>query len=136
MPLKSYFKNIKIKKKISKELYLLDDYIFCYHSKFNRNQNFNLIKFSRGLKNIFLDSAFYQKEIKDFINKCKNSENNEGYISEEFYGYKLNINYKFIAGFLSGKLFKIIEIQKNKLKILLDDHKVLINKKELLYQPV
>ena len=127
------YKNNKL---ISKEFNLLGDYIFCYHSKFNSSKIYDLIKFTRGLKTSLPGSIICQNEINDFINRCKSSENDKGYITNSFFGYHLDINYKFRTGPMTEKLFKIIEIQKNKLKILLGDYKTTILKKKYLYDPI
>ena len=133
---KIVLQNYKKNKLFSKEYSLLGDYIFCYHSKFNCVANVNLIKFSRGLKYFLPGSLASQEEIKDFIENCKNSEDKNGNLTTSFFKYNLNTLYKFKSGPLTEKLFKIIEIQKNKIKILLGSHKTTVNKNDFLFYPV
>ena len=40
----------KKNKLIGKELNLLGDYLFCYHTKFKNNELINVLKFTKGLK--------------------------------------------------------------------------------------
>ena len=127
------YKNNKL---FSKEYNLLGDYIFCFHPKFNCTSSFNLLKFCRGLKYFLAGSISSQNEIKDFIDKCKEAEDQNGNITTEFFNIDTSISYKFKSGPMTNKLFKIINIQKNKLKILLGDLKTTINKKDYLFYPV
>ena len=127
------YKNNKL---LSKEYNLLGDYVFCYHSKFNSEVSFNLIKFSRGLKCFLPGSLSSQNEIKEFIDKCKKSEDQNGNLTTNFFKYNLDMNCKFKSGPLTEKFFKIIDIQKNKIKILLGSYKTTINKNDFLFYPV
>ena len=126
----------KKNKLYSKEYSLLGDYIFCYHEKFSSNISFDLLKFSRGLKYFLPGSFSAQNEIKNFINKCKNSEDNNGNLTNQFFDYRINLNYKFNSGPMTDRIFKIIEIHKKKLKILLGDYKTTINKKDYLFRSI
>ena len=63
------FRNNRI---IHKEVDILGDYIFCFHSNFQKRTTINQLKFTRGLK-YFLDGFVeFQSNIKEFIEKCKN----------------------------------------------------------------
>ena len=97
------YKNNKL---FSKEYNLLGDYIFCYHSKLSSENTFDLIKFSRGLKCFLPGSIISQNEIKEFINRCKKSEDNKGNLTNNFFKYNINENYKFKSGPMTEKLFK------------------------------
>lgn len=126
----------KKNKLLSKEYSLLGDYIFCYHKKFKLQFNLNLIKFSRGLKYFLEGSSEAQEEIETFIKKCKNSEDQNGNLTNHFFNYNLNANYRFKSGPMTDKFFKIIEIHKSKLKILLGGYKTTINKKDYFFHAV
>ena len=76
------------------------------------------------------------KCIMDFINKCKDSENKDGFLSYKFYNLKLNKPYKFFSGPFTNKIFKIIELQKNKIHILMGNLKTTVKKEDFLIQPV
>jgi len=135
---KIYYPKVIIRKKFTKtfqnkDFSLLGDYIFCFHSKFENSKFVKNLKYIKGLK-YFLDGhAQSQADIVEFIEKCKAQENESGYLSQNFYNLILNSSYEFKSGIFSNKIFKLIEMQKNKLKILINDVKVDIkNKKDFL----
>tara|TARA_Y100001980_G_C14516348_1_gene291660 strand:- start:466 stop:768 length:303 start_codon:yes stop_codon:yes gene_type:complete len=90
----------------------------------------------KGLKYVLQGFKQSQNEIKKFIEKCKGSEGADGYISEQIYDLEINSNYKFFSGPFLNFVFKIIQLEKNKIKILMGKYKTTINKKEFLFQPV
>ena len=127
------YKNNKL---INKEIDILGDYLFCFHKNFSNKSTINQLKFSRGLK-YFLDGFIeFQLDVKNFIEKCKNLEDSKGYISQSLFEININSNYKFSSGPFAGKIFKIINFQKNKINILTGNLKTTINKKEFLFNPV
>ena len=134
---KLFLHKYKKNKLIKKEYNLLGDYLFCYHDDFSNNENIKKLQYSRGLK-YFLDGFIsHQKEIEEFVNRCKNLENEKGYISKNFFeSYFTNKYYKFSTGPFVEKIFKIIELQKNKIKILMGNVKTTISKEEFLFYPV
>ncbi len=127
------YKNDKL---FSKEYSLLGDYIFCFHAKFNSISTLNILKFSRGLKYFLNGSISSQNEIKNFISRCKNFEDQNGNLMPEFFNIKFDTKYIFKSGPMTERLFSIIEIQKHKLKIILGGLKTTINKKDYLFYPV
>ena len=129
---KRYIKN----KWAKKEFNLLGDYLFCFNEKFNDSNVIKTINYARGLKYVLQGFNQSQNEIEEFIEKCKTSEDSEGYISEQFYDLKINSNYKFFSGPFTNSIFKIIQLQKNKIKILMGNFKTTINKKDFLFQPI
>ena len=133
---KLLFKNFNKKKIVKKEFYLLGDYLFCFNKKFNDKNILEILKSTRGLKYILNGFNKSQNEICKFIDKCKMSEDDDGYISEQFYDLKINLNYKFFSGPFANSIFQIIQLQKNKIKILMGNLKTTVNKKEYLFQPV
>ena len=133
---KLIFKRLSKRKLITKEFNLLGDYLFCFHEKFSDIKYIRTITYARGLKYVLDGFNQSQQEIIEFINKCKVSEDTNGYISEQFYDLKINSNYKFYSGPFSNSIFKIIQLQKNKIKILMGNLKTTVNKKEFLFQPV
>ena len=110
--------------------------LFWFSKNFQDKKKLNLINYARGLKLVLSGFEQSQSEIHEFIKKCQNSENNEGYVSEEFYELKPNKDYKFFSGPFTNTIFKILELQKNKIKVMMGDLKTTINKKEFLFQPV
>ena len=115
---------------------LLGDYLFCYHSEFRNNKIINALKYCRGLK-YFLSNCFNsQRSIDEFIKKCLNHEDDQGYIRQSFFEFNINENFEFLSGPFANMMFKIISQQHNKIKILLGDFKTTVCSKEYLYRPV
>mgnify|MGYP001204780889 CR=1 FL=1 len=133
---KFLFQKYRNNKLLSKEFDLLGDYFLCFHKDFIKPETINKLKYSRGLK--YFLSGFYQsqKEIEIFVRKCKDSENSEGYLSQNFYPLKLNQKYKFSSGPFVEKIFKIINLQKNKIDIYIGNIKTSIQKQDFLFKPV
>ena len=80
------YKNNKL---IKKEFSLLGDYMLCHHEEFNNPKTIDKLKFTRGLKYILKGFLQSQEEIKNFVLKCKQSENG-GYLSTNFLKLKLS----------------------------------------------
>ena len=128
---KIYYQNKLIDKKIN----ILGDYIFCFSSKFSDKDFFHQLRFIKGLK-YFLD-GFYksQKELKEFISKCKQSENKNGFISADFFDIEINKKYKFNNGPLLNLIFQVLEVQKTKFKVIMGD-KIATIEKGFLFSPL
>ena len=90
---KVYIPKIRIenfnKKKIANnkayEISILGDYIFCFHEAFRLPSKINLIKKFRGLKLLLSGFVENQKEIINFIEKCKTHEDKNGYLLQNFF---------------------------------------------------
>ena len=123
------------KKVFKKEFYILGDYIFLYHKKINQI-TLNNLKFSRGLKYFLEGFQSSQNEIETFINKCKSLENEKGFVSQNLFEIIKNERYKFLTGPFTSKIFKILEIQKNKINILIGNFNTYIKKKDYLFFPI
>ena len=123
------------KKLISKEFNILGDYIFCFNPKLANQKILDNLQFTKGLK--YFLSGFYksQKEIKDFIKKCKKSENENGFISADFFDIELNKKYYFNSGPLLNLIFQVVEIQKTIFKIIMGDKTATIEK-GFLFSPL
>ena len=74
--------------------------------------------------------------ISKFIDKCKNFEDENGFLNSEFYDLKINQNYQFFSGPFSNTIFKIIELQKTKINIMIGNLKTTIKTKEYLFKPI
>ena len=127
------YKNNKL---IKKEYNVLGDYIFCYDKKLKNKENLTQLQFVRGLKCILSGFLSTQNEIEEFIKKCKKSENHSGYITQNFFQLQEDLKYKFVSGPFVDKIFQIINIQQNRIKILMGDFKTTIKNKEFLFNPV
>ena len=125
----------KKNKLVNKELNLLGDYILCFHKDFKNYKTINNLKYCRGLKYFLEGFKTSQIDIENFVNKCKSSEK-DGYLSYNFYKLNLNGKYKFTTGPFVEKIFQIINLQKNKIDILMGNLKTTIKKKEFLFSPV
>ena len=100
------------------EKFILENYIFCYHEKFQTINFVNEVKFLKGLE-YFLDGHNQnQNNIVKFIKYCKTFENENGYLTQCFFKMIITKKAKFISGPFTNMIFEILEKQKNKLKIL------------------
>ena len=133
---KIMFKKFLKKKLIKKEINVLGDYLFCFHTSLSDKNSMNKLYYTRGLKNILTGFKQSQNDIVNFIEKCKNFEDKDGYISKQFFNLKFNKNYKFYSGPFSNLIFKIMEMQKNKIKVLMGNFKTVIDIKDHIIQPV
>lgn len=124
------------KKIIKSEFKILGDYIFCYHQSFSDKKILNLMNYVKGTKCFLKDYFSCQKEIKEFILKCKQNEDEKGYLKQSFFKFQINKRMKFLNGPFANMIFNIIEVQKNKLKILLDGKNTVINKKNYLFSSI
>jgi hypothetical protein len=127
------YKNNKLK---DLELNILGDYIFCFHKNFKNKNMITNLQFCRGLKYFLNGCDEAQNEIIQFIEKLKSLENKNGFICDPLFKLKENSNYKFTSGPFVDTLFKIIELQKNKINILMGNIKTTINKKEYIFKPI
>ena len=127
------YKRNKLEKK---EIDILGDYIFCYHKNLSCQKKINQLQFCKGLKYFLNGCNQFQTDISEFIKKFKSLENKEGFVSQSFFNLNVNSYYKFTSGPFTEQIFKIIEIQKNKINIMLGKVKTTINHKNFLFSPV
>ena len=72
-------------------------------------------------------------KLKKFISQCKKLENQKGYLSQNIFDLKINSNYKFSSGPFCEMIFKIIDLQKDRIDILMGNIKTTIKKQEFLF---
>ena len=103
---------------------------------FENTKLIHQLKSIKGL-NFFLNGyTLNQKHIINFINYCKNFENNEGFIQPLFFKKIISKKAKFISGPFTNLFFDIIEKQKNKLKVFVGNFITTIpDSKNHLYLP-
>ena len=118
--IQNYKKNVLIDKHID----IMGEYLFLFHKDLNDEKIIRDLNFTKGLKYILQNFSYSQVEIKNFLDKCKKSENENGFITQSL--FDLNI----------CKSFKIINLQKNKINILLNNIKTTIDKRSFLFSPV
>tara|TARA_B100001996_G_scaffold380219_1_gene367305 strand:+ start:818 stop:1315 length:498 start_codon:yes stop_codon:yes gene_type:complete len=130
------YEKINKNKILSFEHKVLGDYLFVYHSKLKNMRNINLIKYCRGLKRII--DGFYnsQREITNFIDKCKNNEDSNGFITKNFFKILIDKKYKFLSGPFTGMICKIVEYENNKIKLLLGKYSTTVSKDKYLFETV
>ena len=119
-----------IKNKLySKKKFILENYIFLKHEKFLNKSNLNSIKYIKGVDIIlpFFDSS--QNEIINFIEKCKKNENKLGYLSQSFFDLIANRKIEFNSGPFSRFVGELVEVHKNKIKVLVKNYLVSVNSK-------
>ena len=117
---------------------ILNNYLICKHNKFKDNKIISLLKNSRGLIYFLSGSEFNQKELNNFVNFCKSSEDSNGYLTQNFFAISRNTKAKFISGPFTQMIFDIVENKGKKLKILLNNINMTItnNSNSLLYSHI
>ncbi len=133
---KMIIKKFNNNKLIEREQSLLSDYLFCYHEDFKTTKIIENLKYLRGLKYFLNGFKESQKEIKDFIIKCKGSEDKKGFLSGNFFELDLKKKYKFLSGLFANKVFEINDFQKNKIRIVLGSIKTTVENKDLILATV
>ena len=137
-----YCPKIQYKKYIKRQLrtcekLILENYLICYHPKFNDVGVINKLKYSKGLSYFLNGYQKNQKDIIQFIKHCKKYENSEGYINQDFFEYTNLKKARFISGPFANMIFEIISNQSTKLKILINGLTTTISKKSnYFYRPV
>ncbi len=131
-----YTKIVK-KKFISFQKSILEGYIICFHKKFESRNIYNTLRYTKGISYILDGYKNNQKDILEFVNKCKNFEDDQGFITQGFFGNKNFNRAKFISGPFTNLFFDILSDQSDKIEILMGKYKTKILKNsELLYRPV
>ena len=110
--------------------------MFCFHTNLKEKKIVNSLRYTRGIKYFLEGFCQSQMEIEKFIKKCKDSENKEGFLSRDFFDLNINSKYRFSSGPFTDKIFQIINLQRNKIKVLIGDIKTTIKKKEFLFTPL
>ena len=136
--LKIYIPKIKILKHVGKKLKkieknILENYLICNSKEFEDSKFISSLKYLKGLGYFLLDSKYNQKEIDNFVKKCKSFEDEKGYISPTFFNDKQFKNGKFISGILLNRAFKFISLNGSKMRVLIDGINLTINNKRSNY---
>ena len=121
-------------KLIKKEIFLLGDYVFCFHKSFSDFNKTKVIKNSKGLKYILNYYHFDQKKIIEFLNYCKLKENDKGYIDNSFFEIEKRRNYIFLNGPFSNIIFRVLEKNRKNLKIIINKVKLTIPRNKYFLQ--
>ena len=126
-------KNFKI---LTEEKNLLGDYILCYHPSFQDKKFLDNLKYTRGLKYLLEEFIYSQKNIINFIDKCKNFEDSNGFITQNFFEVNIEDNLEFLSGPFTNQIFSIINEQRSKFNILLGNFKTSVSKEKYLFRSV
>ena len=119
------------------EKFILESYLFCYHTKFKKSNFINEVKFLRGLEYLLDGYNQNQSNIVKFIEHCMTFENDKGCLTQSFFTTIISKKAKFISGPFTNMIFEILEKQKNKLKIIVGSVVTTISDKtNYLYRPV
>jgi len=131
--IKIYYPKVFYKNKYKN---ILENYIFCYHTKFKGNihKHFNYI---RGLIYFLDNNEKNQTDIIQFINCCRKHENKKGFLQSSFFKEDINKTGKFLNGPFANYLFEVALKEKNKLKILLGNFNLTVSdNNNILYQTI
>ncbi len=138
---KFYLPKIKIKKFLKnktlfKEELLLGNYLFFFHDKLKNNGVLENLKYCRGLKYFLFELLSSQKEINEFIYRCKKNENEKGFLMASFFEFKENCKYQFLSGPFSN--FVLENLKENKLSIngMIGNYKIIASKKNNIFRAV
>ena len=136
-----YMPKLRLKKYIKSKIYLkevnlLGNYLLCFHKDLANKSVLNTLKNSKGLKYILNNFSSSQIEIQSFINKCKENEDKEGYIKQNFFNFKSYSKYKFISGPFTNLIFTIINENNFTIKALMGNYKISVSKEQNLFRPV
>ena len=132
-----YFPRIVVKnEKKEKTANLLGTYIFCFNKNFTNEKILKAFQYIKGLNYFLNNSLTNQKELSKFISLCRSFENNKGILNSNFFLNFSSKNFKFTDGPLKNLLFKILQVNKNKIFAEIGDNKKIIinNKRENCYQ--
>ena len=130
--LKKYF-NSKI---LIKENYLLGDYLLCFHENFKKNSVLSSLQYCIGLKYFLKHFNLSQLEIKNFISRCKENEDKDGFIKQSFFNFKNKKKFEFMSGPFTNLIFSVLEENKISIKGLIGKHYISVSKESNLFRPV
>ena len=138
---KFYIPKLKLKKflkkkKFIREIPLIGDYLFCFHKDFSNRSVLTSLKYSKGLKYFLTDFLNEQTEIEKFISKCKENEDENGFIKSSFFDYKKSDKCQFISGPFTNMIINIIQENKLSVKAIVGNYTVTVSKEQNLFRPV
>ena len=135
-PKVKYLKKIKNKEKVF-ENFILGGYAFCFYEKFKEKEFLSELKFTKGLEYFLEGYIQNQAQISQFIKLCKDNEDKEGGLQQNFFSILQATKIRFLNGPFSNLIFDILEKRKNKIKTTFGSMTVIINKKSnYFYSPL
>ncbi len=138
---KFYMPKLKLKKFLKrkifvKESFLLGDYLLCFHEDFSKRSVLTSLKYCKGLKYFITSFLNNQKEIENFIEKCRKNEDENGFIRSTFFEFNNTKNFEFISGPFTNMIFRILHENKLNIRGSLGKYNVTVSKEENLFRPV
>ena len=127
---------IKKNKLISYASPLLGDYIFCFHPKFNNENILRYVNHFRGVKFLLNGFKNYQKDILNFIDRCKKCEDENGYIKQTFFNFVAVEKIKFLSGPFTNIIFKVLKRQKDSMQVFDGNVNVSFSAERYLFEAV
>ncbi len=115
---------------------VLGDYAFCYHQNISNNSILHSLKNTIGLKYFLSGFSICQKQIIEFIQKCKNHEDKDGFLRQDFFDINNKLNFQFTAGPFNKFFFQLIEERKKKYVVTLNSFKINISKRKTLFKTI
>ena len=122
---------VKNNKIINHEKSLFGDYLFCYHERFQKADIVKLLSYSKGLKYFLSGNIYYQKQISEVIKRCKENEDETGFLCYNFINYLNKRKIEIFKGPLRNMIFDIIEKKRNKLSFFFGNLKATITNQEI-----
>ena len=127
--------NSKTKKILFKSI--LGNYIFLWNEKFKNSNSLELLKFTKGLEYFLIKPECNQSQITEFINSCKNHEDEKGFLRPSFFMSIIRDKAKFLTGPFANFAFKVVEKKEKFLCVLIDGFKLIIkNNNNNHFQPL
>ena len=138
---KFYAPKLKLKKFMNskiqiKENYLLGNYVLCFHKDFEKRSVLTSLKYCKGLKYFLNDLYSSQKEILNFIYKCKENEDKNGFLKQSFFDFKNNDKYEFISGPFTNLIFTLLSQNKIYINASIGKYKISVSKADNFFRPV
>ena len=119
------------------EKFVLENYLICHSAKFSDPSFINRLKYSKGISYFLNGFRGSQNEISNFVQECKRLEDENGYLTQDFFEILKNKKARFISGPFTDIMFEVISNQKNKLRVLIGNLRTTISKKSgYLYRSI
>ena len=128
--------NYSKSKKIIKDISILGDYLLCFHRDFAKQTAISSLKYSRGLKYFLTNYFNSQKDIEKFVNHCKSSEDENGFLKYSYFNFKDKNKFEFLSGPFKNFVFTAIEQNKLYLTSLIGRYQIIVSKKNNLIRPI
>ena len=119
-----------------KEKFLLGDYLLCFHKGFSNKSIIVSLKYCKGLKYFLTDFFHSQYEIEKFIDKCKENEDENGFIKSSFFDFATIKKFEFISGPFNNMIFNVLRENKLSIKASMGNFNITVSKEENFFRPV